>query len=77
METFEQHYDALCAAIKKHMPGLVHNYPRADDRLDKKTMAPYVEKFMADLRKAKENADCRKGSAGKGEFLKEFDKQWH
>lgn len=43
--------------IKKHMPGLVHNYPRADDRLDKKTMAPYVEKFMADLRKAKENAD--------------------
>ena len=43
--------------IKKHLPGLVHNYPRADDRLDKKTMAPYVEMFMSDLRKAKENAD--------------------
>ena len=33
------------------------NFPRADDRLDKKTMAPYVEQFQADIRKAKEKAD--------------------
>lgn len=37
--------------------GMPMNYPRADDRLDKKTMAPYVAKFQADIRKAKEKAD--------------------
>ena len=42
--------------IKKYV-GLDPNYPRADDRLDKKTMAPYVARFQADIRKAKENAD--------------------
>ena len=42
--------------IKKFV-GLEPNYPRADDRLDKKTMAPYVARFQADIRKAKENAD--------------------
>ena len=33
------------------------NYSRADDRLDKETMAPYVEQFQADIRKALETAD--------------------
>lgn len=42
--------------IKKFF-GMPMNYPRADDRLDKKTMAPYVEQFQADIRKAKEKAD--------------------
>lgn len=42
--------------IKKAL-GLPHNYPRADDRLDKETMEPYVERFQADIREAKENAD--------------------
>ncbi len=42
--------------IKKFF-GMPANTPRADDRLDKKTMAPYVAKFQADIRKAKENAD--------------------
>ena len=42
--------------IKKFF-GMEAQYPRADDRLDKKTMAPYVEKFQSDIRKAKENAD--------------------
>lgn len=37
--------------------GMSANYPRADDRLDKKTMAPYVEQFQGDIRKAKEKAD--------------------
>ena len=37
--------------------GLLPNYPRADDRLDKKVMPPYVARFQADIRKAKENAD--------------------
>ena len=42
--------------IKKAL-GMTAQYPRADDRLDKKTMAPYVEKFQSDIRKAKEKAD--------------------
>lgn len=42
--------------IKKVL-GMTYNYPRADDRLDKKTMQPYVDRFQADIRKAKENAD--------------------
>lgn len=42
--------------IKKAL-GLQYNYPRADDRLDKETMAPYVERFQCDIRTAKENAD--------------------
>ena len=42
--------------IKKKL-GMTTQYPRADDRLDKKTMAPYVEKFQSDIRKAKEKAD--------------------
>lgn len=37
--------------------GLLPNYPRADDRLDKKIMPPYVARFQEDIRKAKENAD--------------------
>ena len=37
--------------------GLDANYSRADDRLNKETMAPYVEKFQADIRMAKEKAD--------------------
>ena len=42
--------------IKKAL-GMTAQYPRADDRLDKKTMAPYVEQFQSDIRKAKEKAD--------------------
>ena len=42
--------------IKKKL-GMTCQYPRADDRLDKKTMAPYVEQFQSDIRKAKEKAD--------------------
>ena len=42
--------------IKKAL-GMAAQYPRADDRLDKKTMAPYVEQFQSDIRKAKEKAD--------------------
>jgi poly-gamma-glutamate synthesis protein (capsule biosynthesis protein) len=41
----------------KKLLGMPTNFPRADDCLDKRTMAPYVEKFQADIRKAKENAD--------------------
>ena len=41
----------------KLMLGMPANYPRADDRLDRKTMAPYVERFQSDIRKAKEKAD--------------------
>jgi len=44
------------ARIKKAL-GMTYQYPRADDRLDKKTMAPYVEKFQSDIRKAKKKAD--------------------
>ena len=36
------------------MPG---NFSRADDRVDPETMAPYVERFQADIRLAKEKAD--------------------
>ena len=42
--------------IKKIL-GMEPNYSRADDRLDKRTMAPYVEKFQADIRKARQKAD--------------------
>lgn len=42
--------------IKKFF-GMPANFPRADDRLDKKTMAPYIARFQADIRKAKEKAD--------------------
>jgi len=42
--------------IKKVL-GMDYNYPRADDRLNKKTMQPYVDAFQADIRKAKEKAD--------------------
>ncbi len=42
--------------IKKAL-GMTCQYPRADDRLDKKTMAPYVERFQSDIRKAREKAD--------------------
>ena len=42
--------------IKKFF-GMPSNYPRADDRLDKKTMAPYIERFQSDIRAAKEKAD--------------------
>lgn len=45
-----------CGRIKKWL-GMPANYPRADDRLDKKTMAPYVERFQSDIRAAKEKAD--------------------
>ena len=41
----------------KKLLGMPANFSRADDRLDKRTMAPYVAKFQADIRKAKENAD--------------------
>lgn len=41
----------------KKLLGMPANYSRADDRLDKKTMAPYVEQFQKDIRKAKEQAD--------------------
>ena len=41
----------------KKLLGMPANFSRADDRLDKRTMAPYVKKFQADIRKAKENAD--------------------
>lgn len=41
----------------KRFLGMPANYPRADDWFDKRTMAPYVAKFQADIRKAKENAD--------------------
>ena len=42
--------------IKKFF-GMPSNFPRADDRLDKKTMAPYVAQFQQDIRTAKEKAD--------------------
>ena len=35
----------------KKLLGMPANYSRADDRLDKKTMAPYVEQFQKDIRK--------------------------
>ena len=41
----------------KNFFGLPHNYPRADDRLDKETMEPYVAKFQEDIRVAKQLAD--------------------
>lgn len=41
----------------KKLFGMAPNFSRADDRLDKETMAPYVEKFQADIRQAAENAD--------------------
>ena len=42
--------------IKKFF-GMPSNFPRADDRLDRVTMAPYVARFQADIRLAKEKAD--------------------
>ena len=41
----------------KKLLGMPANYSRADDRLDKRTMAPYLERFQRDIRKAKEKAD--------------------
>ena len=41
----------------KKLFGMAPNYSRADDRLDKETMAPYVEKFRKDIRSAAEKAD--------------------
>ena len=41
----------------KKLLGMPTNTPRADDRLDRRTMEPYVKHFQADIRKAKENAD--------------------
>ncbi len=41
----------------KKLLGMPTNTPRADDRLDKRTMEPYVKRFQADIRKAKKNAD--------------------
>lgn len=42
--------------IRKFL-GMCASYPRDDDNLDKETMAPYVEQFQSDIRKAKEKAD--------------------
>jgi len=44
------------ARIKKKL-GMVYNYSRADDNLNRETMAPYVEQFQNDIRKAREKAD--------------------
>jgi len=41
----------------KHALGFFHSYPRPDHNLNKETMAPYVEQFQSDIRKAKEKAD--------------------
>lgn len=50
-------WDAEKRGRVKEFFGMPRNYPRADDRLNKKTMQPYVEQFQADIRKAKEKAD--------------------
>ena len=50
-------FDAEKRGRIKKILGLPHNYPRADDGLDKETMEPYVEKFQADIRTAKQHAD--------------------
>lgn len=42
--------------LKKRF-GMAPNYSRADDRLDRETMAPYVAQFQADIREAAKNAD--------------------
>ena len=41
----------------KHFFGVPFSSPRPDHNLDKELMAPYVEQFQADIRKAKEKAD--------------------
>lgn len=41
----------------KRFLGMEPNYPRADDRLDRKAFAPYLARFQADIRKARERAD--------------------
>ena len=41
----------------KHFFGVPCSFPRPDHNLNKETMAPYVAKFQADIRKAKEKAD--------------------
>jgi len=48
-------YYTRCS-IKKFF-GFSYSYPRGDHNLNKETMAPYVEKFQADIRKAREKAD--------------------
>lgn len=42
--------------IKKFL-GMCHTYARADDRLDKEAMEPYMQQMQADIRKAGEKAD--------------------
>lgn len=41
----------------KHFFGANHAYPKPDDRLDVAKTQPYVDKFTADIQKAKEKAD--------------------
>lgn len=41
----------------KHFFGFNHSYPRADDKLFRERTQPYVDKFTADIQKAKEKAD--------------------
>ena len=42
--------------IKKFF-GMCHTYARADDRVDVEAMEPYIQQMIADLKKARENAD--------------------
>jgi len=44
------------AKIKK-MIGLPGNLPRADDNMETERFSPYIDNFIADIKKAKENAD--------------------
>ncbi len=48
------YYKRCC--IKKFF-GFPYSYPRADHNLNKETMAPYVEKFRADIAEARKKAD--------------------
>lgn len=41
----------------KHFFGANHAYPKPDNRLDVEKTQPYVDKFTADIQKAKEKAD--------------------
>lgn len=41
----------------KHFFGVNHAFPKPDDRLYRDTIQPYVDKFTADIHKAKEKAD--------------------
>ena len=44
-------------AVIKMCVGLPNTIERADDKIDHEMIKPYIDKFVADIKKAKENAD--------------------